>query len=147
MPRGRTERFRDIQPFGIDRVAAAAGDDPEVLRLENLDTDIAPPPSAVAATREAVGTDEANSWLPFTGLAPLREAVSARLERQTGRAYDPLAEVVIASGGLPALLSALLATVDDGDDVVVTDPTYAGIIGRVRLAGARPVFVPRRPKD
>jgi hypothetical protein len=31
MPRGRTERFRDIQPFGIDAVAAAAGDAPDVL--------------------------------------------------------------------------------------------------------------------
>ena len=140
MPRGRTERFRDIQPFGIDQVAASAGDAPDVLRMENLDTDIAPPPSAVAATRAAVGTDGANSWLPFTGLAPLREAVARRLELQTGRAYDPLAEVVITGGATAGLLSALLATVDHGDEVVVTDPTYAGIIGRIRLAGARPVF-------
>jgi hypothetical protein len=34
------------------------------------------------------------------------------------------AEVVVTSGALPGLLSALLATVDHGDDVVVTDPTY-----------------------
>jgi aspartate/methionine/tyrosine aminotransferase len=142
MPRGRTERFRDIQPFGIDQVAAAAGDAPDVLRMENLDTDIPVPPSAVAATRDAVGTDGANSWLPFTGLAPLREAVAERLQAQSGRAYDPLEEVVITSGALPGLLSALLATVDHGDEVVVTDPTYAGFIGRIRLAGARPVFVP-----
>lgn len=142
MPRGRTERFRDIQPFGIDRVAAAAGDAPDVLRMENLDTDVPPPAAAVAATRDALGTDDANSWLPFTGLAPLREAVAERLQAQTGRAYDPLAEVVITSGTLPGLLSALLATVDPGDEVVVTDPTYAGFIGRIRLAGARPVFAP-----
>jgi aspartate/methionine/tyrosine aminotransferase len=142
VPRGRTERFREIQPFGIDRVAAAAGDAPDVLRMENLDTDVPPPPSAVAATRDAVGTDDANSWLPFTGLAPLREAVAERLREQTGRAYDPLAEVVVTSGTMPGMLSALLATVDHGDEVVITDPTYAGIIGRIRLAGARPVFVP-----
>jgi aspartate/methionine/tyrosine aminotransferase len=142
MPRGRTERFREIQPFGIDRVAAAAGEAPDVLRMENLDTDVPPPPSAVAATRDAVGTDDANSWLPFTGLEHLREAVAMRMQKQTGRAYDSLAEVVITSGALPGLLSALLATVDHGDEVVVTDPTYAGFIGRIRLAGARPVFVP-----
>ena len=142
MPRGRTERFRDIQPFGIDKVAAAAGEAPDVLRMENLDTDVPLPPAAVAATRDAVGTDDANSWLPFTGLAPLREAVAERLQVQTGRGYDPVAEVVITSGALPGLLSALLATVDHGDEVVVTDPTYAGFIGRIRLAGARPVFVP-----
>jgi aspartate/methionine/tyrosine aminotransferase len=142
MPRGRTERFRDIQPFGIDKVAAAAGDAPDVLRMENLDTDVPPPSSAVVATRDAVGTDDANSWLPFTGLPSLREAVAERLQEQTGRAYDPLTEVVISSGTLPGLLSALLATVDHGDEVIVTDPTYAGFIGRIRLVGARPVFVP-----
>jgi aspartate/methionine/tyrosine aminotransferase len=140
MPRGRTQRFRDIEPFGIDAVAAAAGDAPDVLRMENLDTDVAPPAAAVAATRDAVG--EANSWLPFTGLPQLRAAVAARLERQTGRAYDPLAEVVITGGGTPALLSALLATVDHGDEVIATDPCYAGFIGRIRLAGAQPVFAP-----
>jgi aspartate/methionine/tyrosine aminotransferase len=142
VPRGRTERFREIQPFGIDQVAAAAGEAPDVLRMENLDTDVPPPPSAVAATRDAVGTDEANSWLPFTGLATLRGAVAERLQEQTGRAYDPLAEVVITGGATAGLLSALLAVVDAGDEVVATDPTYVGIIGRIRLAGARPVFVP-----
>src|SRR5688500_1958242 len=142
MPRGRTERFRDIRPFGIDQVAAAVGDAPDVLRMENLDTDVPPPPAAVAATRDAVGTEGANSWLPFTGLAHLREAVAARLREQTGRSYDPLAEVVITGGATAGLLSTLLATVDAGDEVVVTDPTYAGIIGRIRLAGAQPVFVP-----
>jgi aspartate/methionine/tyrosine aminotransferase len=65
-----------------------------------------------------------------------------RLEQQTRRAYDPLAEVVVTSGALPGLLSALLATADHGDEVVLTDPTYAGFIGRVQLASAQPVFVP-----
>ena len=105
MPRGRTARFRDIQPFGIDQVAAAAGDAQDVLRMENLDTDVAPPTAAIEATREAVGTDAANSWLPFTGLQPLREAVARRLEKQCGRPYDPLNEVVITSGALPGALS------------------------------------------
>ena len=142
MARGRTDRFGDIQPFGIDKVAAAAGESPDVLRMENLDTDMSPPAAAVAATRNAVGTREANSWLPFTGLPSLREAVAERLRVQTGRAYDPLKEVVITGGALAGLLSALLATVDQGDEVIVTDPTYAGFINRIRLAGARPVFVP-----
>lgn len=142
MPRGRTARFREIAPFGIDKVAAAAGAAPEVLRMENLDTDIPPPPSAVTATRDAVGTDAANSWLPFTGLVDLRETVAAKLFSETGRRYDPMQEVAITGGALPGLLSALLATVDPGDEVVVTDPTYAGFIGRIRLAGATPVFAP-----
>jgi aspartate/methionine/tyrosine aminotransferase len=135
-------RFAGVEPFGIEAVAAAAGTDSDVLRMENLDTDIAPPPAAVAATRAAVGLDDANSYLPFTGLAVLREAVARRLADQTGRTYDPAAEVVISAGGLAGILSALLATVDTGDEVVVTDPTYAGLIQRVRLVGAVPRQVP-----
>jgi hypothetical protein len=57
MPRGRAQRFQEIRPCGIDQVAAAAGEAPDVLRMENLDTDILPPPSAVVATRDAVGTE------------------------------------------------------------------------------------------
>lgn len=135
-------RFAGVEPFGIEAVAAAAGADPDVLRMENLDTDLAPPPAAVTATREAVGLDDANSYLPFTGLAVLREAVGQRLTEQTGRAYDPTTEVVISSGGLAGILSALLATVDTGDEVVVTDPTYAGLLQRIRLVGAVPRQVP-----
>jgi hypothetical protein len=48
-------RLEDIPGFNIDRVAAAAGDDPDVLQLENLDTDIPPPPEAIEATRAAIG--------------------------------------------------------------------------------------------
>lgn len=65
-------RLNEIPGFNIDRVAAAAGDDPELLRMENLDTDIAPPAHAIEATRAAIGTDEANSWLPFTGRDDLK---------------------------------------------------------------------------
>lgn len=142
MPRGRTERFREIEPFGIDAVARAAGNAPDVLRMENLDTDIPPPWSAVEATRPMVGARAGNSWLPFTGLPGLREAVADRLRRQSGHAYDPYEEVVITGGALAGLLSSLLATVDQGDEVILTDPTYAGFINRVRLVGARPVFAP-----
>jgi hypothetical protein len=55
------ERMAGIPGFGIDRVAAAVGSDPEVLRLENLDTDLLPAQEALRATREAVGQAEANS--------------------------------------------------------------------------------------
>src|SRR5438445_12018574 len=76
-------RLNDIPGFSIDRVAAAAGDDPDVLRLENLDTDIPPPAEAIDATRAAIGTDAANSWLPFTGREDLKEAVAAFAARLT----------------------------------------------------------------
>lgn len=134
-------RLAGIPGFSIDRVAAAAGNDPEVLRLENLDTDLAPPASAIAATQSALGLDEANSYLPFTGSLALRAAVAEHLHRQTGHRYSP-DEVLITCGGTEGMFDALLATTDPGDEVILTDPTYAGMINRVRLAGAVPVLVP-----
>jgi aspartate/methionine/tyrosine aminotransferase len=140
-------RLDDVPGFNIDRVAEAAGDDPEVLRLENLDTDVPPPPEAVEATRAAVGEDDANSWLPFTGRDDLKEAVAAFVERRGGPRYDGPREIVITCGEGDAMLDALFSLTDPGDEVVLTDPTYAGMLNRVRLVGAVPRLVPLVVRD
>lgn len=65
-------RLKDIPGIGVDQVgdAADATGDPEFLRLENLDTDLRPPEVALAVTRAAVDSDDANSYLPFQGHRP-----------------------------------------------------------------------------
>ena len=136
-----SSRLAGIPGFSIDRVATAAGDDPEVLRLENLDTDLAPPPAAVAATRAALESDDANSYLPFVGNVALREAVAERLNCDAGTGFDA-GNVVITCGATEGMLDALLALTDPGDEVVLTDPTYAGMIYRARLAGCTTRLVP-----
>jgi N-succinyldiaminopimelate aminotransferase len=140
-------RLAHIPGFNIDRVAAAAGDDPDVLRLENLDTDIPPPEEAMEATRAAIGEDEANSWLPFTGRDDLKEAVAAYIVRRGGPQYDGRREIVITSGEGDAMLDALFCLTDPGDEVVLTDPTYAGMVNRVRLVGAVPRLVPLQVRE
>jgi aspartate/methionine/tyrosine aminotransferase len=137
-------RLEGIPGFGIDCVAAAAGSDPEVLRLENYDTDIRPHPDAIEATRAALDLDEANSYLPFSGLDEMKEAVAELIARRGGPSYDPYGEVVITDGDGSALLNALLVLTDPGDEVILTDPTYAGMLQRVRLVGAEPRLVPLR---
>jgi N-succinyldiaminopimelate aminotransferase len=135
-------RLDHIPGFNIDRVAAAAGNEPEVLRMENLDTDIPPPEDAMEATREAIGEDAANSWLPFTGRDDLKTAVAAQIERRGGPRYDGPREIVITCGEGDAMLDALFCLTDPGDEVVLTDPTYAGMLNRVRLVGGVPRLVP-----
>lgn len=142
-----TQRMEAIPGFGIDRVAASVGEDPEVLRLENLDTDLLPPEQALRATREAVGRDDANSWLPFTGKADLRRAVADQVEERSGMAFDPETQVVITCGEGDAMVDALFVTTDPGDEVILTDPTYAGMINRVRIVGAVPRLVPLLPQQ
>src|ERR671922_274303 len=146
----KARRLDSIHGFGIDQVAAAAEQPARanlrwpVLRLENLDTDLPLPPDALRVTREALETAAANSWLPFTGDVALREAIADFTAERTGHRYDPEREIVITVGGMEGLLDVLLATVDPGDEVVVTDPTYAGIVNRIRVAGGTPKLVPFR---
>lgn len=139
----RPARLDHVAGIGVDRmgsIADASGED--YLRLENLDVDIPPDAEAVRRTRAAAETDADNSYLPFIGQPRLREAAAAHVSRLSGVAYTGARNCVISAGGLSGVLNALLATVDVGDEVIVTDPTYAGLINRVRLAGGVPRFVP-----
>ncbi len=136
------KRLENVPGFSIDKVAAAAGDDPGVLRLENLDSDIRPPLIAIEATRRAIDLDEANSYLPFHGQQDMRVAATEHVSRQSGVEYDPDQNCVITAGGTVGYMNALLATIEEGDEVILTDPTYAGMINRVRLAGGAPKLVP-----
>lgn len=142
----RPVRLAEIPGFGIDEVAEAAGNDPEVLRLENLDTDLPVPAGVIEATRRAVGVDEYNSYLPFDGRTDLKAAVAAHFERRCGVAVDER-QITITGGDGDGLNNALNATTDVGDEVIVTDPTYAGMINRVRLVGASPRLVPLHVED
>ncbi|MGI9415693.1 MAG: pyridoxal phosphate-dependent aminotransferase [Hyphomicrobiales bacterium] len=139
----RPRRLHHIAGIGVDRmgsIADASGED--FLRFENLDVDIPPDAEAVARTREAATTDSDNSYLPFVGQARLREVAAAHVSGLSGVAYSGARNCVIPAGGLSGILNVLLATVDVGDEVIVTDPTYAGLINRVRLAGGVPKFAP-----
>ena len=140
-------RLAHIPGIGVnvmgDRADAAA--DPTMLRMENLDTDLRPPAVALEHTRRAVEDDEANSYLPFEGHLDLRTAAAGLVSRLSGRAYDPARECVSVAGGLNGILNALLAITEPGDEVVLSDPIYAGLVNRIRLAGAVPVHVPAVP--
>ncbi|UPK73536.1 pyridoxal phosphate-dependent aminotransferase [Nocardioidaceae bacterium SCSIO 66511] len=139
-------RVRDIPGIGVDRVGDAADEvaDAGMLRLENLDTDLRPLPAALERTRQAVLEDAANSYLPFQGGVSLRRAAAAHVSRMAGRSYEA-EQCLITAGGLNGILNVLLAVVEPGDEVVLCDPIYAGLVNRVRLAGGVPRFVPQRP--
>lgn len=139
----RPSRLAGMTGIGVDQVGALADAAPgaDILRLENLDTDLRPCDAALAATREAVLADEGNSYLPFVGQTRLRRAVAAHAARLSGNPYTE-SHVLITAGGLSGILNVLLTLVEPGDEVVLTDPTYIGLINRVRLAGGVPRLVP-----
>lgn len=143
MARARPARMSHIAGIGVDRMGAIAdGAARDFLRLENLDVDIPPDPQAVARTREAAGRDDDNSYLPFVGQKRLRDVAADHVRGLSGVPYTGERNCVVSAGGLSGILNVLLATIEIGDEVIVTDPTYAGLINRVRLAGGVPKFVP-----
>ena len=142
-------RLTHIAKIGVEQMGDLADSlrDPDVLRLENLDTDLRPPQSALEFTKRAVDDDDANSYLPFFGLDVMRQAAADLVQRQSGRKYDWKTECVISAGGLSGILNVLLAALEPGDEVLLTDPIYVGLINRVRLAGGVPRFVPLIPSS
>jgi N-succinyldiaminopimelate aminotransferase len=142
----RPARLAGMAGIGVDRMGAladAAGRR-DILRFENLDTDLPPPEAAMRLTAEAARSDEDNSYLPFVGQVELRRAVARHVGKLAGVAYDEN-RVLISAGGLSGILNVLLALVETGDEVVLTDPTYSGLLNRVRLAGGVPRLVPLLP--
>jgi N-succinyldiaminopimelate aminotransferase len=138
------ERMHGLPRIGLDIMGEQADEKGQSYRLENADSDIPPPEVVVRATREAVGLDEYNSWLPLTGLRELRRAVTERISEEDGLGYDWQTEVVVTNGVQEGLLSVLLALLDPGDGVVTPEPAYSGIINRIRLAHGVPQFFPLR---
>ena len=142
-------RLQGMAGIGVDRMGNLAdrSGDGEILRLENLDTDLRPPPGVVEATREAADLDSANSYLPFLGFDRLRRAAAARVSKASGLEVDWNASTLISAGGLNGALNVLLAILEPGDEVLLPDPVYIGLINRVRLAGGVPTFLPCEIQD
>ena len=142
-------RLAGMAGIGVDRMGNLAdqSQDGAILRLENLDTDLRPPPGVEEATRQAVGEDDANSYLPFLGADSLRQAAAALVSRLSGVEYDWRNSTIVSAGGLNGILNVLLALLEPGDEVILTDPIYIGLVNRVRLAGGVPVFAPYQIED
>lgn len=135
-------RLEHMAGIGVDRMGnrADATGDASILRLENLDTDLRPPPGVEEATGLAAADDAANSYLPFLGADDLRRAAAARVSSDAGVEYDWNATTLVSAGGLNGILNVLLAILEPGDEVVMLDPIYIGLVNRVRLAGGVPVY-------
>ena len=90
-------------------------------------------------------TQGLNQYPPMTGVPALREAVAAKVKAMYGRHYDPATEVTITAGATQAIITAVLAVVHPGDEVIVLEPCYDSYIPNIELAGGITVPVPLTP--
>ncbi len=86
-----------------------------------------------------------NQYPPMAGVPALREAVAAKIAALYGTAYDPGTEITITAGATQAILTAILAVVHPGDEVIVLEPCYDSYGPNIELAGATAVRVPLTP--
>jgi methionine transaminase len=97
-------------------------------------------PGLVEAVHAAMRAGH-NQYPPMPGVPALRQGLAAKIERLYGHRYDADHEITITAGATQAILTAVLALVHPGDEVIVIEPCYDSYVPAITLAGARAVRV------
>ncbi|MDP1684890.1 pyridoxal phosphate-dependent aminotransferase [Hydrogenophaga sp.] len=136
-------------------------------RLPNVGTTIFTVMSALAAEHKAVNLGQGfpdfdcdpelvtaathamqarhNQAPPMPGVPALRQAMADKMLALYGLRCDPATEITVTAGATQAILTALLAVVHPGDEVIVLEPCYDSYVPNIELAGGIPVRVPLTP--
>ncbi|NMM08774.1 MAG: pyridoxal phosphate-dependent aminotransferase [Polaromonas sp.] len=101
-------------------------------------------PKLVLAVLEAMNGG-LNQYPPMAGIPVLRQAIAAKLVKLYGRSYSADQEITITAGATQAIITAILAVVHPGDEVVVLEPCYDSYAPNIELAGGTVVRVPLTP--
>ena len=125
--------------FGMFARAAGSGRD-DLIHME-LGKPFADTPQHIKDATIAAIQDGKVHYSDLPGILPLREAVADKLARQNDMIVSP-DQVVITNGLTHGSYAALMAFVDDGDEVILLEPYYPQHIGKIELAGGVPVLVP-----
>jgi LL-diaminopimelate aminotransferase len=145
------DRFKNFPPYpladvpGIKRELIAKGVD--VIDLGAGDADLSPPPAAVKALQESINDPRMSRYGFQLGYPPLREAISAWMQKRFGVALDPFKEIVPLVGSKEGIAHLAFCYVDAGDVTIVPDPGYQPYIGGTMLAGGEPYLIPLRPEN
>jgi methionine aminotransferase len=97
-------------------------------------------PALVEAVAVAM-KDGWNQYPPMAGVPVLRDAIAAKVKTIYGHAYDSTSEITVTAGATQGLLTAILCSVQAGDEVVVIEPAYDSYLPSIELAGGIPVCV------
>jgi len=98
------------------------------------------------AAIEAIEKGLVGGYSPSDGLLELRKEIVKKLARDNNIIANPN-QILVTVGAIEGIASAVMATVDPGDEVIVPSPTYSTHVRQVLLASAKPVFVPLHEDD
>lgn len=123
-----TQRARDLAAQGRDVITLSTGE-PDFDTPDNI---------RVAAIRAI--TAGKTRYTPVAGIPELRDAIARKFHRENGLSYQR-EEIIVCSGGKQVIANALLATLDEGDEVIIAAPYWVSYPEIVALCNGRPVLV------
>jgi len=136
----KAEQFTESVIREMTRLAMKHG----AVNLSQGFPDFAAPEEIKEAARQAIA-DDVNQYAITWGAKPLRDAVVEKFARTQGVKYDPEREITVCCGSTEAMMSAMMAIINPGDEIVVFEPFYENYGPDAILSGASPRFVKLRP--
>jgi len=134
---GRTKVAATVAMTIKARELRAAGHD--VIALTIGEPDFATPAHAIEGAHQAALAGK-TKYPPQDGTAALKEAVQRKFKRERGLDFA-LDEICVSNGGKQAIYNAFMATLNDGDEVVIPTPCWAAYGLMAKLIGGEPVEV------
>jgi len=141
-----SEKIKQLAPSGIRRFFDLLASLDGVISLGIGEPDFVTP----WHIREAAINSLEKGYTMYTsnaGMPELRQELSQYLKRTHGLEYDSDSELLITVGVSEALDLVMRATIEDGDEVLIPDPSYVSYSACVALAGGIPIMVPTRLED
>ena len=136
----KAEQFTESVIREMTRLALKHG----AVNLSQGFPDFAAPAEIKEAARQAI-SDDINQYAITWGAKALRDAIVEKFERTQGIRVDPEREITICCGSTEAMMSAMMAIINPGDEIVVFEPFYENYGPDAILSGATPRFVKMRP--
>ena len=142
-------RMGAVQTSGTMQVALEADrlirQGVDVVDLGAGEPDFPTPAHVKAAATDAIEKNF-TKYTPAAGTNELKEAVCSRYQQDYGVRYEP-SEVIITAGGKQALVNAVLALINAGDEAVTHAPCWPSIPEQVKLVGGTPILVRTYAED
>src|SRR4051812_7954579 len=129
-----TGKARDLKAAGRDVIGLAAGE-PDFDTPDNIKE------AAIAAIRRGE-----TKYTNIEGIPELRAAIAKKFKRENDIDYTP-AQTFVSPGGKSIIYNCMMATLNDGDEVIVPAPYWVSYPDIVLLAGGTPVFIETRLED
>ncbi|MEC8846373.1 MAG: pyridoxal phosphate-dependent aminotransferase [Pseudomonadota bacterium] len=137
----RLSAIKPSQTIAISAKARAlAAEGKDIIGLSAGEPDFDTPDHVIEAAIAAMRSGETRYTDP-DGTPELKAAVARKFKRDNNLDYAP-SQVSIATGGKQILYNALMASLDEGDEVVIPAPYWVSYPDMVLLAGGTPVIVP-----